>query len=117
MSKLNKKVPIDLTSVSVQNDQRRIAKTANAIESFVNFGCIALGILQILAINHPQGIWNKYTGWLRTRRTEIPTEETVCSVIRENFYHNFDNFSHTAIYRLIKPKRRKHQYLYGKDVA
>lgn len=117
MPELKRKAPVDLTSISDQDRQRRIAKTANAIEGFVNFGCIALGLLQILAINNPQSIWAKYTGWLRTKRSEIPSEETVRSVIQENFYHNFRNFRNTTIFRIISPKQRKCLHLYSKDAA
>lgn len=114
--KLSKKVPVDLNGVN-KAQQRLITETINAIEGFVNFGCIALGILQILAINHPQTIWSKYTGWLRTRRSDIPSEETVRSVIQETFYHHFHDFSDTAIYQIITAKQRQHLYLYDKDVA
>jgi len=114
--KLSKKVAVDLNSVD-KAKQRLIAKTMDAIEGFVNFGCIALRILQILAINYPQTIWGKYTGWLRTKRSDIPSEETVRSVIQETFYHNFHDFSDTAIYQIITAKQRQHLYLYDKDAA
>ena len=74
-------------SVTDAAKQRLIAETANAIEGFVNLCCISFGILQILALNHPATIWRKYTGWLRTKRTAVPSEEIVRLVIQENFYH------------------------------
>lgn len=116
MPKLSKKDAVDLNNVG-EAQQLLIAKTVNAIEAFVNFGCIALGILQILAMNYPQTVWSKYTGWLRTKRSEIPSEETVRSVIQETFYHNFDDFSDTTIYQIITAKQRQHLRLYEKDAA
>jgi len=87
-----------------------IALAANAIESFVNFGCIATGILQILALNHEHRIWQNYKGWLRTISSAVPSEEIVKSVIQEEFFHNFHSFSNTAIYRIIMSKSKKAQY-------
>ncbi len=96
----------DVDSVTDDKDKVAIAKAAKAIEAFVNFGCIATGILQLLALKYEQLIWRSYRGWLRTKSSEIPSEETVLSVIRENFFHNFDEFSNTAVYAIITAKKR-----------
>lgn len=117
MPKLHKKSSVDLSCITDAAKQRLIAETVNAIEGFVNFGCIAFGILQILAQNYPLEIWRKYTGWLRTKKTIVPSEEVVRLVIQENFYHNFDDFSNTAILQIIGAKRRRRLYLYGQDAA
>ncbi|MFH1672123.1 MAG: hypothetical protein ABIF87_01655, partial [Pseudomonadota bacterium] len=77
------------------------------IEGFVNFGCIATGILQLMSLNFHQTIWEKYRGWLRTVSSSIPSEETVKSVFQEEFFHNFHIFRNSAIYRIIKSKSRK----------
>jgi hypothetical protein len=87
-----------------------IALAANAIEAFVNFGCIATGILQILALNHEHRIWQSYKGWLRTISSAIPSEEIVKSVIQEEFFHNFRSFSNSVIYRIIMSKSKKIQH-------
>lgn len=98
--------------ISSLKDQEKhlIALAANAIEAFVNFGCIATGILQILALNHEHRIWQNYKGWLRTISSAIPSEEIVKSVIQEEFFHNFHSFSNSAIYRIIMSKSKKIQY-------
>jgi hypothetical protein len=72
------------TTIELPNDQRSrklIKQAISAIEGFANFGCIATGILQILALSFPQKIWRNYRGWLRTISSEVPSEETVRSVI------------------------------------
>jgi len=97
----------DLSSVDDQRSQRLIRQTANAIEAFMNFGCIATGILQIVSLNFHQTIWGKYLGWLRTVTSTIPSEEVVRSVIQEEYYHNFGCFKNSAIYRIIMSKNRK----------
>jgi hypothetical protein len=69
--------------VTDKKSQAAIVKAARAIEAFVNFGCIATGILQLLALKYEQIIWKSYRGWLRTSTSEIPSEETVMSVSRK----------------------------------
>ena len=103
--KIGKRVESDLSSVGADSE-RLIAQTTNAIEGFVNFGCIATGILQIIALNFYSTIWKSYRGWLRTITSVIPTEETARSVIQEEFFHNFRSFNNSAIYRIIMSKNR-----------
>jgi len=98
------------SDLSVVNDPRMkslIRQTTNAIEAFANFGCIATGVLQIISLNFQQTIWRKYSGWLRTFSSTVPSEEIVKSVIQQEYYHNFRFFRHTAIYRIIMSKSRK----------
>jgi len=104
LSKLRKQATSDLTDIS-GDSQRLIAQASNAIEGFVNFGCIATGILHILALSCNKIVWKKYRGWLRTITSEIPSEETVRSVIQQNFFHNFRLFKDTPIYAIITAKR------------
>ena len=107
--KIGKRVESDLSSVGADSE-RLIAQTTNAIEGFVNFGCIATGILQIIALNFHNTIWKSYRGWLRTITSVIPTEETARSVIQEEFFHNFRSFNNSAIYRIIMSKSRSHEH-------
>jgi len=97
----------DLSAAGDPRSRRLIRQTTNAIEAFVNFGCIATGILQIVSLNFHETIWKKYLGWLRTVTSTIPSEEVVKSVIQEEYYHNFRFFSNSVIYRIIMSKSRK----------
>ena len=97
----------DLSFCNSPREKKLITETMNAIEGFVNFGCIATGILQILSLNFHEKIWDQYSGWLRTITSPIPSEETVKFVIQEEFYHNFHSFKYTAIYRIIMSKIKK----------
>jgi hypothetical protein len=87
--------------------RRLIREAADAIEAFMNFGCIATGILQILSLNFQERIWRKYLGWLRTVTSTIPSEEVVRSVIQQEYFHNFFIFRNSLIHRIIMSKRRK----------
>jgi len=87
----------DLSAINDKRSRRLIRQATDAIEAFMNFGCIATGILQIVALNFHQTIWEKYLGWLRTVTSTVPSEEVARSVIQEEFYHNFRCFKNTAI--------------------
>jgi hypothetical protein len=105
--RIGKATQSDLSGVNDGRRQNLIAEVADAIEAFVNFGCIATGILQILALNFHETIWCRYLGWLRTVSSTVPSEEVVKSVIQQEYYHNFGSFSTDAIYRIIMSKSRK----------
>ncbi len=106
--RIGKRNESDLEPISnCLRSRRLIEQTTDAIEGFVNFGCIATGILQIISLNFSQTIWQKYLGWLRTVTSSVPSEQTVKSVIQEEYFHNFRTFRNTAIYRIIMSKSRK----------
>ncbi len=104
--RIGKRTNSDLSNITDSRRKRLIQQATDAIEAFVNFGCIATGILQIIALNSHETIWKKYAGWLRTVTSTIPSEEVVKSVIQQEFYHNFFIFRNTAIYRIIMSKSK-----------
>ena len=105
--RIGKQTKSDLPAIDNTRSRRLIREAIDALEAFVNFGCIANGILQILALNYHQSIWQKYQGWLRTITSAIPSEEVVQSVIQMEYYHNFRFFRNSAIYRIIMSKSKK----------
>jgi uncharacterized membrane protein len=105
--RIGKATQSDLSGVNDESRQNLIADVADAIEAFVNFGCIATGILQMLALNFHETIWSRYMGWMRTVSSTIPSEEVVKSVIQQEYYHNFRTFRTDAIYRIIMSKSRQ----------
>jgi hypothetical protein len=117
MPKLSKKKDLDLNSITDRKLQKKIVQKLEATERFVSLGCIAFGMLQILAIKHPRLVWKKYGGWLRTIRNEVPSAEVVLSTIRDEYFFKFDAFEKTVLYRIITEKQREEQYLYAEDVA
>lgn len=117
MPKLSKNGTRDFSTVTNKHQQELIVKAAKAIEGFVNVGCVSIGLLQMLAINFSKNIWGEYTGWLRTKTSEIPTEDTVRSVLQQEFYYNFCNYSDTAIFKIITTKQRKQTCLYNNECA
>jgi hypothetical protein len=58
--------------------QRHIQQKTEAFERFVNLNAIVLGILQILALELPQFVWNNFPRWFRTLPEHgYPTEQIV----------------------------------------
>lgn len=105
--RIGKRTVSDLSEITDSRQKRLIQQAADAIEGFANFGCIATGILQIIALSFHETIWENYAGWLRTVTSTIPSEEVVKSVIQQEYYHNFSDFKDTAIYRIIMSKSKK----------
>jgi len=55
------------------NVRRKIA----AYHRFVQLGCIAQGLLQLLALEHRPTVWQRFRSWLRTMNPEQPPSESV----------------------------------------
>ena len=53
--------------------RRKIA----AYHRFVQLGCIAQGLLQLLALEHRPTVWQRFRSWLRTMNPEQPPSESV----------------------------------------
>jgi hypothetical protein len=58
--------------------QHQIQQKVEAFERFVNLNAIVLGVLQILALELPQAVWNHFPCWFRTLPEHgYPTEQIV----------------------------------------
>ena len=57
---------MEMSSDYPQAVQTQILNKVEAFERFVNLNVIALGLLQILALELPQGIWANFPRWFRT---------------------------------------------------
>lgn len=70
--------------------RRQVSRKIEAYERFVNIGCIALGILQWLAIRSPHLVWERFPLWLRTLpKHGCPTEHIVRLTIQNELHQNF----------------------------
>jgi hypothetical protein len=66
-----------------------VHSTWEACERFVMLGCIALGLLQLIALKFPREMWASYTQFLRTRSRAVPSERTVKAVLAQALLHDF----------------------------
>lgn len=74
-----------------------VQRTWRACESFVMLGCIALGLLQLVALQFDQSIWSAFTGYLRTRRRSLPSERTVKAVLAQELMKDFYSLKPSAM--------------------
>ena len=75
------KTKTDLSTLKKLEEKGRIIATTRAIEVFTFLSCMAMGILTIISLTFPTLVWQKFSGWLRTRSSALPSVETVRSVI------------------------------------
>ena len=70
--------------------RRQVYRKIEAYERFVNIACIALGILQWLAIRCPLAIWDRFPVWMRTLpKHGCPTEHVVRLTLQHELHQNF----------------------------
>lgn len=56
----------------------QVARKVEAFERFINLNGIALGLLQVLALEMPQSVWRYFPGWFRTLpKHGYPSEQIV----------------------------------------
>ncbi len=54
-----------------------VRRKIGAYHRFVQLGCIAQGLLQLLAIEERQSVWQHFRSWLRTMNPALPPSELV----------------------------------------
>ncbi len=66
--------------------RRAVARKMDAYHRYVQLGCITQGLLQHLAINFRDVVWEKFRSWLRTmNKNMVPSEMVVASALRSSF--------------------------------
>jgi hypothetical protein len=99
-----------------ENSLSKINNARKATQSFVCLATIATGIITIIAFSHNRDIWNRYPGWIRTRRSDIPT----AAIVKDTLLHDFLEFQGLLpslhLFNFILPLQRFDRFLY-RDVA
>jgi hypothetical protein len=73
-----------------------------AYETFVLCAMIAQGLLQLMALNYGEIIWQQHTLYLRTQSRELPSEKTVKHVFTAIFLKQFFNLQQTSLIQKIR---------------
>lgn len=110
MPKLNrfkKKNEIDvIDKIEDKKIKERIISTLNAIEMYVMCSSIALGLLQILALNFSSTeLNNKFFRYLRTPSKKVVSEATVASYLRKNIFRIMAKNANFSITKIIKNRQ------------
>ena len=100
----NKKTdPTPLEMVS-ERDRGKVLDTVKAIEGYVLFASIAMGILQMIALDEtPSGEAQK-SRYLRTMPKDHPSEATIMYYLRRRFYPVLLKTPDSFITRIITEK-------------
>jgi hypothetical protein len=80
---------------------RAVQKTWMACERFVMLGCVALGMLELMALKFHGSIWASFTCYLRTRSRALPSERTVKEVLAQELLRDFHNIKPSAMMQEI----------------
>jgi DDE superfamily endonuclease len=81
--------------------QHQIQQKVEAFERFVNLNAIVLGVLQILALELPQSVWNHFPRWFRTLpKHGYPTEQ----IVRLTIQHQLPMFFGRSRADLLLPQ-------------
>jgi len=88
----------DITCESIKN-------TYDAIEGFVFFACIAMGLIQLCSLKFSDIINNYESRWLRTFSSTVPSEETTQLCLRNSLRILCDKCDNLALVTAIKGRR------------
>jgi len=64
-------------------------------------GCIAVGLLQLVALKFPDQVWDGFSLFLRTRSRALPSERTVKAVLGQELVRNFRDVASLATMPLM----------------
>jgi DDE superfamily endonuclease len=68
-----------------------VRRTWQACERFAMLGCVAVGLLQLVALKFHDQVWDGFSLFLRTRSRALPSERTVKTVLGQELIQNFHN--------------------------
>jgi len=94
-----------IEQVTSSKHQMSIQKTVKAIEGYVMFSCIALGLLQMASLHFSDHIRKKNIRYLRTPSKSIVSEASVVHYFRANLFRLLGRSPHLTITRFIFEKQ------------
>ena len=80
-----------------------VQKTWQACERFVMLGCIAGGLLQLVALKFHGQVWDGFSMFLRTRSRALPSERTVKEVLAQELVRTSRKVAADATMPLMAP--------------
>lgn len=70
--------------METEHYRQAVRRKLGAYQCFLQMGVISQGLLQMLAILHPDTVWRRFGSWLRTIRSGVaPSEQVVAMALRE----------------------------------
>ena len=94
-----------------------IVNTVRAIERFALFGCISLGLLQIISIRFSDLFTGTPLRFIRTPSKSIPSEATVADFIRKTIYQLLRFSPHLAITAIITSHQFQSDVIFERQIS
>ncbi|MDR3130344.1 MAG: hypothetical protein LBU18_02230, partial [Treponema sp.] len=89
-----------------------VAMAKKAIEMYVFCRCLSYVILTGLGLRQREGIWGRFTGWLREVRTAYPSIWVTKQVISEEYQRFLPKLSGLRVFGNIIKFMRTDAFLY-----
>ena len=70
------------------------------------------GILTIIAFTHNRQIWGRYPGWIKTRRSTIPSLAVTKETLAQDFPAFLQKYSHLPLCFIINARLRSVDFLF-----
>lgn len=102
---LKKGEPHPLEHVKDEKDKENIRLTVKAIEGYVMCSCIAMGLLQLIAVRYSSLVPGLFFRYLRTPSKTIVSEATVMVYLRKSIFLLFARNPHLSITKIIQAKQ------------
>lgn len=102
---LKKDEPHPIEHVTCEKDKQNIRLTIKAIEGYVMCSCIAMGMLQLIAIRFSSRMPSHVFRYLRTPSQAIVSEATIMCYLRKHIFRMLAQNKHLSLTRIIKEKQ------------
>jgi hypothetical protein len=102
---LKKGEPHPLEQVTCEKEKQNIRLTVKAIEGYVMCCCIAMGILQLIAIRFSGRVPSHLFRYLRTPSHAIVSEATIMCYLRKHIFRMLAQNKHLSLTRIIQKKQ------------
>ena len=102
---LKKEEPHPLEQVTDEKSRQRIQVTVQAIEGFVMCSCIAMGLVQLIALRFSHRVPGLFFRYVRTPSKSIVSEATVTVYLRKSIFRLFATNPHLSITEIIRSKQ------------
>jgi hypothetical protein len=99
-------------TVPLVENPKRVDAAKRATDSFVCMGTIATGIATIIAFSHNRQIWERYPGWIRTRRSLVPSLSVTKETLASDFPAFLRFYPHLCISSIINERLRFDEFLF-----
>jgi hypothetical protein len=91
--------------VADEKERIRILQTVKAIEGYVLCSCIAIGLLQLIAVRYSGRVPGLFFRYLRTPSKTVVSEATVMAYLRTSIFRMFAQNPHLSITKIIRSKQ------------